>query len=147
VALILAAAGLLYDAKTLLYAGLLFLALTIIAWLFFWAHPLPETIINEAGPEVLRAAEEAKERQERRKKLIDDARDFVARYEMQAQGTWLQAIRHSAAFGAIRPHLSDAYRRSLKSNRIVITGTEIHEVSVERFVEELDRLERTWGLS
>lgn len=150
VALILAAAGLYYDAKTLFYAGVIFLALTVIAWLFFWAHPLPQTIVKEAGPETIRAAEEARERQERRRKIIDDAREMVARHEMAGHARWSTTVRCSPAFAAVRPHLSQRYFENLNKGRTIrmaVYAGQAHDANVVDFLKELDRLEREWGLS
>jgi hypothetical protein len=147
VALILAAAGLHYDAKSLFYAGVILLAVVIVAWLFFWAHPMPQPVVHAADPDEARTTEEARERQERRRKIIDEARKMVSRHEINKEGNWRRTIQVNPAFAAVRPHLSRAYIDSLNSNMTVVTGREIHEISVDNFVSELDRLEREWGLS
>lgn len=148
VALVLTALGLIYDATALLYAGVIILALVIVAWLFFWAHPLPQTVVQEAGPEAARAAEEARERQERRRQIIDDARKMAARFELMREGNWTRTT-HRAEFLAVRPHLSQAYMDSLNKGvmRIVAVGGEGRDGNVVDFLKELDRLEREWGLS
>ena len=146
VALILAAAGLHYDAKALFYAGAILLAVVLAAWLFLWAHPLP---IPASGPEITRATEEARERQERRRKIIDQAREMVAAHELQVRRDWWQTIRYSPSYAAVRPHLSAEYleyQGNPLTRRTVAAGA-IHQPPVDRFLAELDRLEREWGLS
>jgi hypothetical protein len=146
VALVLAAAGLHYDAQALFYAGTILLAVVVVAWLFFWAHPLPKAVV-QSGPEAARAAEEAKERQDRRRKIIDDARDLVGWYEYEGKGDWHDAVRGSPRYMAVLPHLSDQYKQMPPTRLRTIAVGALHQEPVASFVRELDRLEREWGLS
>lgn len=131
-------------------------ALVLFAPLFIWNifavygnrfAALQSTVGKLADNSGQDQSEAAKEMRERRRRIIDNARSFVAGYEIQKRSDWHRAIRNSADFAAVRPHLSPAYIATLTSSNAVILGNEIHEVRVEGFVRELDRLEREWGLS
>jgi hypothetical protein len=123
-------------------------ALILFVPLFLWnliSVTGKRLMVLEAKPDE-NLIEAAKEVRERRRKIIDQAREMVSAHELQKNRSWDDTMRFSPAFAAVRPHLRPNFFEA--SRTIVLSGSkQVHEYQVERFVKELDRLEREWGLS
>jgi hypothetical protein len=110
-----------------------------------WTFTTPQ-MVPASGAD-LREVEAARERDERRRKMIDDARKMVADFELQTRWSWRQMLRYTPAYTAVRPHLSAKYLTKLDQTATIQVGMGMHEPLVAGFLNELSRLEREWGLS
>lgn len=96
----------------------------------------------------LREVEADKERRSRRRKILNEARQMVADFELQSRWSWRQMIRYNPAFASVRPHLSKEYMEAIRATRTAYASDEwLHDPLAAMFLSELDRLEREWGLS
>lgn len=121
--------------------------LLIVAYIaaIIWCFIEPKTAMSAADQSEVEAA---KERRGRRRKILNEAREMVAKHELQTRHDWRQTTRYDPAFAAVRPHLSEAYMKRLGNTRMIEIGVPgMHEPLVSGFLTELDRLEREWVLS
>jgi fumarate reductase subunit C len=128
---------------------LLTMALTLVAtvyilatlWTFFELRPVPVDHL------AAREADKAKELDRRRLRMIREARTLVSLHEGGIHSDWRSTIRTSPAYIAIRPHLSPEYLKRVQAIGTVELSFSIHEPLVGGFLDEIDRLEKEWGLA
>lgn len=141
VALALGAVGVIYDAKLLLQASAILLGAVVVAWLLVWANILP----SGAGRNPTDDTDLA-----RKRKLIDAARGLASRYASDPpDASFRQFLEGTRTYASIRGHLSQTYLDKLNASRTAYLsdGAGKYEPLVEWFLDDLDRLERKWGLS
>lgn len=139
VALLLAAAGLYFDVRTLTLSGVILFCFAAILWLYEWGRP-------KVKPKELNSAEP-----NRKRTLIDRARGLVATYSQGNAGkdSFREYLERTQTYAALRGHLSSDFLRKLNAPRAVYAKAEgaRYEPLVEWFLDELDRLEREWRLT
>ena len=126
---------------TVLITLLLVTYLAAVGWTFL----APQTPSVAESLEI----EADRERRSRRRKILNEAREMVAKHELQVRRDWWQTIRYSSEYAGVRPHLSAdylAYEASPLTRRTINAGGG-SQPPVPRFCAELDRLEREWNLS
>ena len=81
------------------------------------------------------------------RKLIDDCRDMAHAYTLDSQNMgFVDYTARQRPFADIRRHLSDEYLGKLNAPRTLYLGKGGYEPLIEWFLDELDRLEKEWGL-
>lgn len=92
----------------------------------------------------------SREGEEQRRKIISDGRDLAHRYTVDpGDGSFRAFLERQRSFADIRPHLSQNYVKKLHASRTVYVtaGGAGYEPLVRWFLDEMDRLEKKWGLS
>jgi hypothetical protein len=90
------------------------------------------------------------ENRERQRQLIDRARSFAANYTKGGvDGTFRGYLEGTPTYAALRGHLSKQFFNELNQPRRVTLPAEgaRYDPIVEAFLNELDRLEREWGIN
>lgn len=87
-------------------------------------------------------------RQQRRRAIIADGRRLVAQFSGQSDVPFLmQFLQTHPEWHAIRPHLDPKVRGHMENGRLVVlTAGNDKDGKLSYLVQELDRLEREWGL-
>jgi len=128
-------AGLHYDRALLIGAVLIGLALAGL-WLWDWGRAKRPS---------------AEDDKRRKRKLIDEGRRLGSVYGLGKSGdkSFRQFLERTTAYAALRPHLSRDYLEKLNAPRATYAMKEgaRYEPLVEWFLDDLDRLEKKWGLS
>ena len=119
--------------------------LLIIAYLaaLKWAFTEPKAMTAAEVAEI----ERMKERDTHHRQIIARARAMVPEFEIQARRDWRQFVRYSSDYAPIRPLLSDEYKRMLNDTHTLHVQGGILDPLADMFLDEVDRLEREWGLS
>jgi len=116
--------------------------ISALAWTY--VEPRPAPVDHRAQ----READQAKEIDMRRLAMIREARALVARHEADEHSDWRGTIRTSPEYLALRPHLSAKYLKRVSAVRTIEIGIDtMHEPLVGGFLDEIDRLEKEWGLA
>jgi hypothetical protein len=96
------------------------------------------------------AKEEAKSAEkERRRALIKTGRDLAFGYcHGDQEETFREYLEGQRGYADIRPHLSEKYRRKLEAQRVAYADPQgaKYPTLVQWFLDDLDRLEKEWGL-
>ena len=87
---------------------------------------------------------------ERRRKLITDARRLAALYTRGRAGekSFRQYLESTQTYTALRRHLSAQYMKKLNAPRTAYAQADgaKYEPLVQWYLDDLDRLEKAWGL-
>jgi hypothetical protein len=111
-----------------------------VIWTFF--EPRPPSAVE------LRALEAARERDAHRRQLIADGRRLVAEFNLQVRANTLYGyLKYQPQYGAIRAQLSPEFVANLEHPRLLALSDTTKDGRVHGFMQELDRLEREWGLA
>lgn len=140
VALLVTAAGLYFDVFTLTIAGVILCGLVAVLWLHEWGRS------KHVTPQEIDATE-----RDRKRHLIDRGRSLAATFAQGRTGvpSFREYLERTATYAALRTHLSKDYLKKLNAPRTAYVGDGAgsYEPLVEWFLDDLDRLEREWGLS
>jgi hypothetical protein len=140
IGLLMAAAGLYFDVQTLTVAGIILFGLAAVLWLFDWGR------LKRITPQEMDASE-----RDRKRDLIDRARSLAATYSQgnTDEDSFRRYLERTKTYAALRGHLSRDYLKKLNAGRTayVMAAGARYEPLVEWFLDDLDRLEREWGLS
>lgn len=125
-------------------AGFILFVAVVTYLLFEWDQKVRS--LSPGDVEHARADEDRK----RKRELIDKSRDFAAIYTQgrTGQDSFRQYLEGTKTYAALRGHLSKEYLKKLNDGRTVYAQTPgaRYEPLVEMFLDDLDRLEREWGL-
>ena len=92
----------------------------------------------------------ANPKKERQRELINQGRDIAVEYTREAPAGGFRAYLESQrAYADIRPHLSEDYRAKLNAQRTFYAQADgaRYETLVQWFLDDVDRLEKEWGLT
>jgi ABC-type multidrug transport system fused ATPase/permease subunit len=88
---------------------------------------------------------------ERKRKLIDDSRRLATIYSQGRAGekSFRQYLETTQTYAALRQYLNTEYLNKLNAPRTVYAQADgaLYEPLVVWFLDDLDRLERDWGLA
>jgi hypothetical protein len=139
IGLLLAAAGLYFDVRTLTVGGVIIAGVATVLWIYEWARSKAHT------PQEVDASE-----RQRKRDLIDRGRSLAATYTQGRAGgmVWRDYLERTATYAALRGHLSRDYLEKLNAARVAYARGDgaNYEPLVEWFLDDLDRLEREWKL-
>ena len=139
VALLVTAAGVYFDVRTLTVVGLSLFGFAAILWIYEWGRK------KHVTPQEIDATE-----RDRKRSLIDSGRSLAATYTQgrTGQDSFRQYLEGTKSYAALRGHLRRDYLAKLNNGRMVyaMAPGARYEPLVEQFLDELDRLEREWGL-
>jgi hypothetical protein len=135
VAVLVTAAGLVFDALALTYFGLGLIAVTSTAWLVMKLHPaFAKTDVEDL---------------DRKRELIKEGRQIATRHtQISTEIPFRHYIEGHAVYPHLRPHLGRKFLSDLNNGRIIIAQADGARMDAlaERLLNELDRLEAEWGL-
>jgi hypothetical protein len=84
-----------------------------------------------------------------RQMLLAEGRELAHTYSTEVRGNFRRFLESQRAFSAIRPHLSRTFLKILDTwpeNRPSVWAA-LSEAQARSFLDEIDRIEREWGMS
>lgn len=135
VAILLTAAGLVFQAEELTYFGAGLLAVVGSGWLLMRFSPRPDP-------------EKAKVIWTDRRDLIAGARTLIARHTRKEAGDmdFREFLERAPLYPQLRRHLSSDYLKKFDNHRLAMASEGTMDPFATLLMAELDRLESHWGL-
>ena len=140
VGLLMAAAGLYFDVRTLTIAGIVLFGFAAVLWIYEWGQT------RNAAPQQVDASD-----RDRKRILITRARRLAIIYTRGQSGdhTFRQYLEGTGAYAELRGFLSPEFLGKLNAPRTLYAQQDgaRYEALVQWYLDDLDRLEREWHLA